>query len=583
MSGNDGKNGSPPYRDDEEAALERAKSALHEASDALEIAEGLRDKGKVTAPETPREEASPPETDKEPAPAEEPPGPWWKEITQPFIDLVHASRALWGINLGYLLEGMCYFGVLGYLAMYFSDFVFKGIKNADEWSHLMLAILTAGITLSMVALGWVCDKWGVRRTLILAFVFLLAGRALISAASFIPSATIGLWGSVHLVTMGGIILIVIGYGMYQPSAYTAIKQFTTPKTAAMGFAMLYALQNLGGYLPSYAWLFRDDEYLGLGIPGTFWVYTGFTVVGLVATAILLSRRTVEQAIATAEAARTGQEEEGKQEQEQAETSPNTNVKLPQHIWLVLVAIIAITYWRVPEPYKWIAHIVTMIVVILSVLVVTNNRVKQWVARHPLADGKFFFFIFALIPVQTLFAYNWLVLPQYISRAYSGWIGEKFEFAANLNPILIFIAVPMIAALTRKADIYKMMVIGTSIMAAPAFLLVIGPYWWTLFPYIIIMTIGEAMWQPRFLQYAAEIAPKNRTGEYMGVAQLPWFLTKMLTPLLLTGWMMERYCPAKGETNTEAMWLIYACIAISSTVMLILAKGWIGKSLQSKVK
>jgi MFS family permease len=174
----------------------------------------------------------------------------------------------------------------------------------------------------------------------------------------------------------------------------------------------------------------------------------------------------------------------------------------------------------------------------------------------------------------------MVLPQYINRAYEGWIGEYFEIAANSNPILIFFAVPIIAALTRKANVYWMMIIGTFIMAVPAFLLALGPYWWTLFPYIFIMTIGEAMWQPRFLQYAAEIAPEGRTGEYMGVAQLPWFLTKMLAPLLLTGWMMDRYCPAEGDINTQTMWLIYACIAMLSTMLLFAAKGWVGKDFKT---
>ena len=57
------------------------------------------------------------------------------EIIQPFIDLIHAPRALWGINLAYVLEGMVYFGMLGYLAMHFSDFIFQGMEHADEYSH----------------------------------------------------------------------------------------------------------------------------------------------------------------------------------------------------------------------------------------------------------------------------------------------------------------------------------------------------------------------------------------------------------------------------------------------------------------
>ncbi len=745
-----------------------------------------------------------------------------QEIVQPFIDLVRAPRALWGINLAYVLEGLVYFGMLGYLAMHFSDFVFQAVEHADEWSHNSVMVLTAGITLAMVGLGWVCDKWGIRKALILAFVLLLCGRTLIAGAPNlfgqepvrpgvqagdkvslhiekvgtriglktvtkstviandeggfdvqgkwavdlapgngiapgadlegrlvrVGRATVGegekqdwtitygeppvearwivhaaekhrlcegatvridngyvtprlkddeidgyvirshwsedvsgvdlsgcdpdeipdesldtsedllrvderweiptdldtgsataatiaqveetedgkvdllledayvtyvrnggyylqkeaggptlfvftnpLWSPLHLLTLLGIFIVVLGYGMYQPSAYAAVRQFTTPKTAAMGFAMLYALMNLGGWLVTFGFLMRDEKFLGLGIPGTYWVYVGLTVLALLSTLVILTRKTVNNAIAAAKAetakieaeADSTKDEETKKKEEEAKRKAAADIKaregkLPFHVWIVLVACIAAAYWKLSLTGFAIA---TGVIVVLGIAMLVLPPVRNWVSRHPLADAKFFFFIFALIPVQTLFTYNWLVLPQYIERAFVGWISEYFEIAANLNPILIFIAVPMIAAFTRKAKVYNMMILGTLIMAAPAFLLVIGPHWWTLFPYIFIMTIGEAMWQPRFLQYAAEIAPEGRTGEYMGVAQLPWFLTKMLAPLLLTGWTMSRYCPAEGEQNTRVMWLIFATIAMSSTVMLVLARNWIGKDFKTQ--
>jgi len=62
-----------------------------------------------------------------------------REIVQPFIDLVHAPRALWGINLSYLLEGLVYFGMLNYLTIHFSDYIFRGVDNADVHSHHMVA------------------------------------------------------------------------------------------------------------------------------------------------------------------------------------------------------------------------------------------------------------------------------------------------------------------------------------------------------------------------------------------------------------------------------------------------------------
>ena len=207
-----------------------------------------------------------------------------------------------------------------------------------------------------------------------------------------------------------------------------------------------------------------------------------------------------------------------------------------------------------------------------------EQIKFYLKNFPLKDRRFVFFIFILMPVQTLFAHNWLTLPQYFSRAFTGVVSENFEFFVNFNPILIFILAPMVAALTMKRDTYKMMIIGTSVMASPTFILAIGPSIYTVFAYLVIMTIGEAMWQPRFLQWVAEIAPKEMTGIYMGIGQFPWFLTKVITSLY-SGWFLMHYCPAgapPAQMNTETMWLIYGSIAIISPIGLMLARSWMKK-------
>jgi MFS family permease len=472
-----------------------------------------------------------------------------RQIVQPFIDLIRAPRALWGVNLAYVLEGTAYFGVLSYLAIYFADLVFQGVPDPDVPAGLMVGVLTAGITLSMFFLGFVADKFGVRRALIWAFLLLLGGRVLIAGAGYVFEPS-GMWSTLHLATMGGILLIVIGYGMYQPAAYTAVRQFTNPKTAGMAFAMLYALMNLGGWLPTFAFLLRDDDYLGLGIGGVFWVYAAMTVVALVITVALLSKKTVADAIATAraETAAIKAAERGEVQPAPAEAAAEAAASEGA----VDPAAGPVGFWA---------------------------NVKDWIVHHPFTDLKFTFFIFALIPVQTLFAYNWLVLPPYINRAYEGWIGEYFEIAANFNPILIFIFAPIVAALTQKRKVYNMMIAGTFIMAAPAFFLAVGTNGYLLFAYLLLMTIGEAMWQPRFLQYAAEIAPEGRTGVYMGVAQFPWFLTKLIVPLY-SGTLLATYVPAEGPKSPETLWLISACIAMLSTIILFAAKGWVGKDFKT---
>ena len=103
----------------------------------------------------------------------------------------------------------------------------------------------------------------------------------------------------------------------------------------------------------------------------------------------------------------------------------------------------------------------------------KEKLMYYFKNFPIRNGRFMFFIFILIFVQTLFAHNWLTLPQYFSRAFTGVIQDNFEFFVNLNPIFIFVLTPMVTALTSKKDTYKMMIIGTFVMAAPTFFLAMG--------------------------------------------------------------------------------------------------------------
>ena len=452
-----------------------------------------------------------------------------KELIQPFIDVLHASRALWGVNLSYLLEGLTYFGVVGYLVIYFTDFV----KLDDISAGQMVGFQTAGITLAMLFLGATVDWIGVRKSLLAALIFMLVGRIFLTLGPSITSNT-GLWSSAHLVAMLGIFGIVLGYGIYQPACYAAVKQFTNEKTSAMGYAMLYAIMNLGGFLPGIIAppirkAFANDQQ---GMLAVMWVYVALTVVGIIVVAVILTKKTIEKTI--------------------LEVSTDSKEKIEAD--------------KKDEEEKS-----------------AKERIMFYLKNFPIKDFRFMFFIFILIPVQTLFAHNWLTLPVYFKRAFTGVVADNFEFFTNFNPILIFILTPMVAALTTKSNTYKMMILGTFVMAFPTFILALGPSIYTVFAYLTLMTIGEAMWQPRFLQWVAEIAPKGMTGIYMGIGQFPWFLTKVVTSLY-SGWFLMHYAPEgvpPSQMSTETMWFIYGCIAMISSLGLFLARGWMIKGFKVK--
>ena len=392
----------------------------------------------------------------------------------------------------------------------------------------MVGFLTAGITLSMLLLGATVDWVGLRRALLYAMLFILAGRVILTLSPGLGAP--GLWNGAHIWSMVGIMGIIIGYGIYQPAAYAGVKQLTTAKTAAMGYAMLYALMNLGGFLPG---LISPPVRRATGITGVFWVYVGITIVAIGVIYFIMTKKAMKEALKEVKA-------EGGPQEEEKDEFEGMSVK---------------------------------------------EKMNHYIRNFPLKDMRFLYFIFILIPVQTLFAHNWLTLPQYTSRAFEGFVSNNFEFFVNLNPILIFILTPIVTALTSKKNTYKMLIIGTFVMGAPTLFLVLGPNIYTLMAYLIFMTIGEAMWQPRFLQWVAEIAPKNMTGIYMGIGQFPWFLTKIITALY-SGWFLMKFCPvdtAPSMLHTETMWLIYAGIALISPVGLLLARNWMVKGFKEKAE
>jgi hypothetical protein len=52
-------------------------------------------------------------------------------------------------------------------------------------------------------------------------------------------------------------------------------------------------------------------------------------------------------------------------------------------------------------------------------------------------------------------------------------------------------------------------------------------------------------------------------------------------MLYSGQIIERYCPATGPKDTQTMWLIFGCIAVATPALLLLARGWIGKSFKAR--
>ncbi len=454
-------------------------------------------------------------------------------IPNPFTELVNSFRALkgaprgfWYTNYIYWLDGVAYFGMLTLLAMYFHDI----LGMSDDSGHKIVSAYMALITGFMLIFGPVSDKLGVRKSLLISVALYIVGRAALPLAPhFLPVGSSMLLPVVFI----GLLLAAAGNGFMQPASYAGVRKFSDKETATMGYGLLYAGMNLGivfiGFVSARIRtgidLGENFRFEGFGIEGVMWFCVLVNVVMLLGLVFFFTPKVEQEA-----------EQSGTEGAEQTNTEGSASSNFP-------------------------------------------GRTIAWLKTGPLSNARFMFFIFALMPVQTLFAYQFLVMPQFVTRAFSDVVANNMEVIVNVtNPLIIVLGVPIITAMTRKVPVYKMMIIGSLVSALPTFLFLLGPNFWLLMTYLVLFSIGEALWQPRFLQYAAELAPEGQTGAFIAFANMPWFMIKFIAGWY-TGRMMDIYCPAEGALNTETMWLIYGLVAMISPIALVMAGKWVRKGLQ----
>ncbi|TKJ41081.1 hypothetical protein CEE37_05285 [candidate division LCP-89 bacterium B3_LCP] len=441
-----------------------------------------------------------------------------KDLTlrENFRLLLRASKGFWLVNQINFFDGIAYFGILMLLTRYLGP---SGLGMTDKVTGFSVSLYTGLVTLFMFGGGFVSDKLGVRRALTWSLIVIGAGRVLLTIApAFEGMSQVSAWT--------GLMLMALGTGVMQPALYAGIKEYTDPRTATIAFGLLYSIMNLGIVAESFIspFLRSDATFLNLGfmeIVGLGWGINGVYWMAIAVTGLML--------------------------------------------------LIHITFFtrKVEETDRTVVEEEK-----------DDDGDKTWIEKLkelPFADPRFMFFIFILLPVRTIFAHDFLTVPDYVFRCFPETVSAKYEWIHGMNPLIIVIFVPTIAAFTRKAKIVNMMIIGTLITAIIPFILVPGPHLWTLLTYVTIYSLGEAVWSSRFLEYVARLAPAGRVGAYMGLAGIPWFMAKFTTGLY-SGSMLAHFVPESGPHNSGTMWMVYACIACISPVTLLLARKWLLKGV-----
>ena len=211
---------------------------------------------------------------------------------------------------------------------------------------------------------------------------------------------------------------------------------------------------------------------------------------------------------------------------------------------------------------------------------------------------YLFMLAILVFVRLTFFIFHVMFPTYGIRVFGegAMVGSIFGV---LNPVMIVFLVPLISVLTVKIRSFTMILVGTLVSAGAVFLCFIpeamsldlvnsafgqlifdywlevpvgqrDPFYISLIIFIIVFTIGEAIWSPRLMQFSAEIAPRGKEGSYIALAILPYFVGKALAGGM-SGGLLENYVPEGALTypDHQMVWMWIGGMAMLSPIGMVI--------------
>jgi MFS family permease len=462
-----------------------------------------------------------------------------------FLVLRGALRELWLIFATKLLTLLAY-GVMNFtLVLWLSS----DLGYSDIGAGNVYAAWSVTMTLCTVAVGSLVDAIGLRKAFLLGVGICVLSRGMMTFAT-----------TPMLALAGGLFPLALGEALMTPVMVAAVRRYATTSQRSISYSLFYAMMNAGLGVASlvFDWVRR-----GLGEHGHFTLPVAGITLSTYRTLFLLSfLLTLPSLLILYFGVREGAaaadytEAEGGSGKASPGSAPRGFFAAMKHSLLDAGRIFA-GLWRQSAFHKFLIFLSLVVAVRLIVYHMYNTYPKFGIRE--LGDGA---------PIGRL------------------W---------SLNGFLIVFLVPIVGALTQRISAYRMVIVGSSISAASVFLMAlpthwfeplaqgalghwvghlwlgvrgpVHPYYLMILFYVLLLSLGEALWSPRLYEYSAAIAPKGQEASYMSMSYLPFFVAKLFVGMF-SGMLLARYCPETGPRHSETLWLIIALTTLITPIGLL---------------
>ncbi len=516
-----------------------------------------------------------------------------KSYFKEFGALKECGREFWVVQLVNLLDGVAYFAMLTVSTLYLSE----TLGYSDEHAAWLWGTCMFVYTLVSFVAGFVGDSLGIKRTLYLSVVLLVASRLAISFTVAKP------------IVIPALFVIAVGTAIMTPILIAATKRHTTPKSQTAGFNMLYFLMNVGAFLGNLTLDPLRD--LPWGNRSVFMVGSAMSILCWLSI-LLLWRKPLDRVDAQARI------EKGEVDQAEGKWEAP---------WTIAASVMKeSTFWR----------FMLFLVVLVGVRLVFEHQYQIYPKYYIRTMSEFAFDTegsalgdldsgAATAELRAVFSAHELELSDSaevsVDEVGVRW-GVKDDNSGNLmirraddrlrvyranvpigalnsiNPFIICFGVILSTPIVARFKLFSVLFFGISVSAASMLILAIHPLWFCdvlgvslvggyrviVITQIVLFSIGEVIWSPRLYEYTAAIAPKGREASYMGLSYLPLTFARF-SEGPLAGHMLTEYCPpdvtdqlatVPYSQSPQFMCLILAVIAISSPVLVLLLRGVIQK-------
>lgn len=531
------------------------------------------------------------------APASRSVGAALRSYIRAFATLRECGREFWVVQLVNLLDGIAYFATLTVATLYLSQTL--GYNDVDAgwiWGTAMAAYTATGFVA-----GFIGDSFGIKRTLYLSVIMLFVARLTISLTT------------AHAIVIPALFVFQIGTAIMTPILISATKRYTTPKSQAAGFNLLYFLMNIGAFLGNIT--LDPLRNLQWGNRSVFMVGSAISIACFLAILFLWRKplAAVDQ-MARADQAEAADSRAEREKKFEAPWTIAWSVIRESAFWRFMLFLIVLTgvrlvfehqsqvypkyYTRTMSSFSFESPGASTESLDQGVI---SDSLRSAFATHGLELHEDATIVRELEDVE-----QWLIKSgknRYVILEREG-ILRVYESnvpvgALNaINPLIICFGVILSTPIVARFKLFNVMMFGITLSALSMFALAIDPRWFIdlfglslaqgyaviVIGQIIIFSFGEMIWYPRLYEYTAAIAPVGREASYMGLSYFPQIFARLLEGPL-AGFMLSRYCPptvtdrldtVSYTESPQMMSLILALIAISSPILVVLLRGVIQK-------